>query len=134
MENEVILLIENKVKKRKRGRPSKAQRLEDFSILKWRAELFLMIRDELADIKKREVSIMKDSESGYGKFGGAGGQPEKSGRLTLALDHSNRLIEGAIKAIDKTKKEAELEEKLIEAERGRKKLEAALKRLEKEKN
>ncbi|EKQ52922.1 MAG: hypothetical protein B655_1593 [Methanobacterium sp. Maddingley MBC34] len=125
-------MTENKVKKRKRGRPSKAQRLEDFSILNWRAELFLMISDELADIKKRELSIMKDDDDGYAKQGGSGGQSEKAGKISMALEHSKSLIEGAIRAIDKTKKEADLEEKLKEAERDKKKLESALKRIEKE--
>lgn len=128
----MILLTENKPNKRNKGRPSKAQRLQEFSILNWRAELFLMISDELADIKKRELSIMKDDDDGYAKEGGSGGQSEKAGKISMALEHSKSLIEGAIKAIDKTKKEADLEQKLKEAERDKRKLELALKRIEKE--
>jgi len=130
MKNMVILMTENKVKKRKRGRPSKRQRLEEFSILNWRAELFLMVSDELGDIKKRQNQILKDTDDNYTKSGGGGGTPGKAAKLSIVLDHSNSIIEGAIKALDKTKKEADLEEKLKEAEADKKKLKAALKQLE----
>jgi len=122
----------NTKKKRKRGRPSKAQRLEDFSILSWRSQLFLMISDELESIKKRELNILKDGEEGYERIGGAGGSSDKVGRLKLSLEYSNSLIDGAIKAISSTKQEADLEEKLKDAEADKKKLQAALKRLEEE--
>lgn len=123
-------MIENKPKKRKRGRPSKAQRLEEFSILNWRAELFLMISDELTEIKKTQNEIKKDKDYGYDSRGGAGGKSEKVGKYLILLDHSKALIDAAIQAIDKTKKEADLEEKLKEAEAERKRLESALKRME----
>lgn len=124
-------MIENEPKKRKRGRPSKRQRLEEFSILNWRAELFLMVSDELGDIKKRQNQIMKDNESEYAREGGMKGTSGRAAKMSTALDYSNSIIEGAINAIKSTKKEAELEDKLKEAERDKKKLQAALKRVEK---
>jgi len=125
-------MIETNVKKRRRGRPSKAQRLADFSILTWRSELFLMISDELTEIKKTQNEIKKDDTGGYECRGGAGGKSEKTAKYIMVLDHSNSIIDGAIKAIDKTKKEADLEERLRDAERDKKKLQDALKRLEDE--
>lgn len=99
-------------------------------ILEFRRDLFRKARDRLEKMDERNAALEVMGAKSFYKQGGAGGTGGKAIQIEIILNQDKAFIESIDKLIKSTKAEADLQEKLKEAEQKNKQLEQILKDLE----